>query len=435
MTNSRKFYYFILILFLFVFRLLFGICSEFWFEDELQIYLIGLKFFTTGNYPWFGPDVVYTSSQIPGSLQGLLVGLPFYLWHAPEAPYILLNLLSTTSICLFAFYIYKRLPLIPLWFTLTWLLTCPWTMHFSTHIVNPSYVLPASIVFFIAFFESLNSLSIKFISKSFSFFLMGVCLLWIVQLHMSWILLLPFLAFSFFTLFKDGLKSVALKSLCFITGSVVTGIFLFLTLLMYGFDTGSGGTSENIVFNIANFQNIVTVFTRFLSFAAYELPRFLGSNTNDRIDFIMNYKWAIIFILFAGLAGYIQPAWFVISSFLKNHSGDFKKFRLIAAVSFILIWISFFFSVKGPASHTFYCMFPVMMIFSFYTYEKIFTKKYIRILAIAFLFSGFIANVVIMHRNYFEKSLYKNRSVVQKAITEKNYHLLGERRYYDRNPE
>ena len=58
----------------FVFRLLFGLSSELFFEDETQIFLIGLRYYATGSWPFFGPDVVWTKSEIPGALQGLLVG-------------------------------------------------------------------------------------------------------------------------------------------------------------------------------------------------------------------------------------------------------------------------------------------------------------------------------------------------------------------------
>jgi hypothetical protein len=52
---------------LFLFRLAFGLTSEFWFEDEKQVYLIGLKSFATHTWPYFGPDVT-SQIQIPGAL-------------------------------------------------------------------------------------------------------------------------------------------------------------------------------------------------------------------------------------------------------------------------------------------------------------------------------------------------------------------------------
>ena len=70
----------------FAVRLAFGLCYEFWADDELQIFLIGLRYYTTGEWPFFGPDVVYSQTRIPGALVGLLVGTPFECWRCRRRP-------------------------------------------------------------------------------------------------------------------------------------------------------------------------------------------------------------------------------------------------------------------------------------------------------------------------------------------------------------
>src|SRR3954468_8285882 len=102
LTRRYKFYIFLTLAFLF--RLGFGLCSAFQDADSTQIYLLGLKFYTTRAWPYFGPDVVWGEIQIPGALQGLLVGLPLYVLPVAEAPYLLLNLISFTGLCLLAWY-------------------------------------------------------------------------------------------------------------------------------------------------------------------------------------------------------------------------------------------------------------------------------------------------------------------------------------------
>ena len=92
------------------FRLLYGLSSELFFEDETQIFLMGLRYYATGAWPYFGADVVWTESEIPGALQALLVGLPFHILPVPEAPYVLVNLLSMAALAAFAWYITVRLP-------------------------------------------------------------------------------------------------------------------------------------------------------------------------------------------------------------------------------------------------------------------------------------------------------------------------------------
>jgi hypothetical protein len=125
---------------LFAFRLAFGLSSDFYFEDPTQIFLIGLRYYATGQWPFFGPDVVWTQSQIPGALQGLIVGLPFKVAALPESPFVLVNALSFAAICLMAWYLTKALPTLPKWLVYGWFLTVPWTLQFSTQIINPSWV-------------------------------------------------------------------------------------------------------------------------------------------------------------------------------------------------------------------------------------------------------------------------------------------------------
>ncbi len=104
MTMKPKYFY-LLVCFLFIFRIGYGLCSEFWFADELQIYLIGLKSYTTQSWPFYGPDIVYTNTQIPGALQGLLISLPLNLFRIPESPGIFLNILSFFSLSFLAYFI------------------------------------------------------------------------------------------------------------------------------------------------------------------------------------------------------------------------------------------------------------------------------------------------------------------------------------------
>ena len=103
------------------------------------------------------PDV--RPGQVPGALQGLLVGLPLFLTGEPEAPLILLNVLSFAGLVLFGHYLTRRFALLRAWMTYVWLLTLPWTLNFSTHVYNPSYLLFLGCLFFVSFFELMPSLT------------------------------------------------------------------------------------------------------------------------------------------------------------------------------------------------------------------------------------------------------------------------------------
>ena len=441
---------------LFLFRLSYGLCSEFWFPDELQVYLIGLKYYCSGHLPLFGPDVVYTNTQIPGSLQGLLVGLPFFLWPAPEAPYVLLNILSTATLCLLAHYICRRLPHLPVAMTWLWVLTCPWVLNYSTHILNPSYVLPAAILFFIGFFESLPELSVGFMKRRLAFFLMGFSLMWIFQLHLSWVLLLPFIAYAFFRIFfpaKESrtvnphaladsthgrlttpLENTLLYVLFFGGGVIITALGLLPAILQYGFSGTFAGSASNIVFNLKNLAQIPTILMRMLSLVSFESTRFMGANTQERIAFLREYIWISPFLVFAAIVGVLQPLWMLICPFLKRPHPQLRRIAAITGAIFLITCVSFIFSVKGPSSHTFYLLFPLLMIFSFYCWERVLKKRWVRNMTMIFLISGLMFNIAVMRNNYYHKSMYRDRSKVVNALILKQDTLLGQRRSYDRNP-
>src|SRR5262245_61866546 len=116
----------------FLFRLSFGFFANMEHEDQRQIYLIGLKYYCTGLWPYFGADVL-PHIQIPGALQGLVVGLPLRIWPVPESPYIFVNILSFSALCLFGWYCSKRLPTFPKWILWGWLFTAPWVLNCSTN--------------------------------------------------------------------------------------------------------------------------------------------------------------------------------------------------------------------------------------------------------------------------------------------------------------
>jgi len=414
---------------LFLFRLLFGLGSEFWFPDERQIYLLGLKFFTTHAWPFFGPDVVYNfGSQIPGALQSLLVAVPLFIVPVPEAPFVLLNLLSFFSLVLLAVYCSRSFPAIPSWFVWIWIMTAPWTVNYSTHIVNPSYVLFGSILFFLGFFELLPGLGRNIFSENGAAFLLGFSLFWVFQLHLSWVLLLPFLLVVLISRIRTSPRTLPGLLLFFFLGCLAMGLFILPTFVKYGLAVGMGGTGGNLRFRWESFGNLFTIVARFFSFGSAEIARFLGPNTAARMAFFKRYFWTVPFAVVSGVAGICQVLWMIAVFFRKEPERRWNVLRLLILGTIVVTWVSFIFSVKGPSSHAFYVLFPLAMIFFFYSVKDLFGRKAWTVVAAVFLVCNIGLTVGIGIRNYSTVSLYKNRGIVVKALAAKNYHLLGERR-------
>jgi hypothetical protein len=424
----RRLIFSVLLLLAFAFRLLFGLCSDLHGDDPKQIYLLGLKFYTTGTWPYFGPDVTQTI-QIPGALQAVVVGLPFYLLRMPEAPFLILNLLTFASLCFFAWYCCERLPQMPRWFVWGWLLTAPWTLDVGTNIFNPSYVLPAAILFFVATIETYPFLSQGIIKPRQANFMMGFALFWIMQFHLSWVVLVPYVLLSVYFQWKGDQSR---KLGWFALGAMIPLSFLIPTFIKYGWSQGLGGASGSAAFNPDNLRrhlNIVEgVLGRFLSFASFELPRFLGDNTATRLAFLKAYPWLIPFAAFLTIVGILQTISLVIFWFRRNHQPDWKAIKYFSLATVLLLYVSFLFSIKAPVSHTFYLTLPVSMLYAFYCWSPFLQRRFWQRFAFVLVVCGLIFHVGLAWANFRHVSLYTERDKIEEALHSQDYRKFGERR-------
>ncbi len=405
------------------FRLLMGL-SMFSGDDELQIYLIGLQSYVNDVYPFYGPDVVYTQSQIPGGLQGLLISTPISCLGIPEAPYILLNILSFAVLVFFGWYLSKRIPNVPKWFIYAWILTCPWALNYSTHIENPSYVIVGSILFFVSVFELSKVYSSKLLKDNLSFFLIGFSIFWIMQLHLSWVLCMPYLLWIAWAN-RRNIKMLLKGFVFFVLGAAVSLSTLIPTLL-YGF--GTSDVESNIVFNLNNLLEIPIIITRFLMFASYEVARYIGANNTARMEYLTEHIWVIPFVALLLLVGFFQVGYLIFSFFRKkNILPEWTKVKWFTILTIIILCCSFLFSVSEPRSHTFYILFPVAIWYSFYCYGNLF-KRNITWVAIVVLVAGILFHASLFVDRFETRSLFSKRDLVVRAIDDKDYTLIDVRR-------
>ena len=298
---------------LFAFRVFYGLTMPFWFEDERQVYLVGLQSFVRGEWPYFGADVVWTGAQVPGALLGWLIRLPLAIWSAPESPIVFLNVLSFSALGLLAWYLSRRLPGVPTWLIWLSLLTLPWTLNFSTHIVNPSYVLAAGAIFFVGFFEATPVLTHRIVPSGLAWSMMGAGLLSMMQLHMSWVLLVPYARCrdGLARLRTDGARGsraagVARAAAAFVAGAAIPASLLVPTIFKYGW--GAGGVEDAIVLRAQSPFAIVTTVARVLSFASFEINRFVGLSTAERVLALLRQPLMIVAAVPVAIAGVVQPA-------------------------------------------------------------------------------------------------------------------------------
>lgn len=415
-----------------VLRTLYALCidfdefSELYFADYTQIYLLGLKFYTTQSWPYWGPDITYTASQMPGAMQGLLVGLPFFIFESPYAPFIFLNVISVTALVFFGWYVSKRITGIPKWFIYAWLLSAPWTTNFSTTVVNPSYVLAPAILFFTGLIELLPIYKQKILSTKTSFFFMGFAIGWIMQLYMSWMLLPFYVLLGFFFVFKQsGFKTTFIGALYFLFGFLITVSVLLPTFLKYGFATG--GSESAISFNPSNFKNI-DVITRFIAFSTYEAFHFMSGALVDEKTLFLKYWWGTPIIAVLFVIGMAQTIFYMSYIFRKTDRPEFKGVKFFVIGSVVFIYVTYLFTVRDMASYTFYMLLPVSFWFSFYCLEGLFRKAFWKKFAMVFLFCGLIYHLALAKGFYPTNSLFIRKDKIVDALSKKDSRLFAYRR-------
>jgi hypothetical protein len=412
---------------IFAFRLGFGLTRELFFEDETQVFLIGLRYFATGVWPYFGADVVWTQSEIPGALQGLLVGLPFHVAAIPEAPYVLINLISMAAVAAFAWYITVRLPLPP-WLVWGWLMTLPWTIEFSTDIINTSYLLVPGLTFFIGFFEAVPVFRKGKIPVPLAFASMGAALVWTVQIHMSWPLLVPYVGLAWLWSRQDGWRSLAANAAGFAAGAAVLATLLIPTFMVYGLHGGTGGTIRNLLPHPVNPRVAVDILARIFSFASFEIWRFIATDDAKRVMFLYRNLWIVPLALILWAASLWQPVW-MLREWFRSRSPfpEWRPLKWLVAASVLMIYASYWFVLEPSQAHAFYIVSPVGLMFAAYCWTFIDSPRWRRVAA-AMLVINVVFHIGLAWRQAPERSLYQHRDVVAAAVRLKQPEMFGHRR-------
>jgi hypothetical protein len=413
---------------IFLFRLLYGLSREFFLEDETQIFLMGLRYYATGAWPFFGADVVWTNSEIPGALQALLVGVPFKAVAMPEAPFVLLNILSMAALSAFAWYVTARLPQLPKWLVWIWLMTLPWTLEFSTHVINPSYLLPASLVFFIGFFEAMPVFRVGAIPEPAAFALMGAAIAWAFQIHMSWPLLLPYAVLVWSFAWRQGIRTVAANTAALMGGGLLIGSLFIPTLVVFGLHGGTGGTLRNMRPHWVSPYAALSMLARLFSFASFEIWRFLATDDPKRQTLLLRHLWIAPLAVVVWVAGLWQPVWMLREWFrTRSRFAEWPALKWLIAGTVGVIYTGYCFVLEPSQAHAFYIVAPMAFMYAAYCWTFIDSPRWRQIGA------AILAINIVFHLGQAwiqapQQSLYRNREVGAAAVRLKEPEMFAHRR-------
>ena len=125
-------------------------------------------------------------------------------------------------------------------------------------------------------------------------------------------------------------------------------------------------------FNEDNFKAVFTILARYLSFPCFEMPRFVGGGTGERLAFLNRAPWLYLPGIFLLLVGWIQPFVLLIYGWFKDprHREAPILFR-VTMFSLLWIWVCFWFTSTGPAAHMYYVFLPLTVVYYFYLWSRL----------------------------------------------------------------
>lgn len=419
---------FVALMALFLFRLAFGLTLRFWSNDERNIYLLGLKYATTGLWPYFGPDVIHSRQQIPGALQSLLVGLPIRWTSWPESPYLLINALSFVGLLTFVGWCRRRWPEFGWPLLIAWIMTCPWSLEMGTHIYNPGYLLFSGCLMTVAMLEILPETTTGWWPSFLCVFVIGAAVGWTYQLHLSWVLVLAVGGLAGIrALWAGTMKPIhiawGLMGLC------VTMSTALPTVLLDGPGVLLATTAGNSALNLDNVARLPEIVAKFLSFGAFELTRFVGETGTDRWAFYAD-RWWLVVVGFPLIGiGALQPlfvGWMV--GFDRRLASERRWLLVGAAVVVGLVWASFSCSTRPPISRSFYVFFPLAWVVTLAAYRPFVSDARWRRVLWGVVIAGVVYQGMIIVARMPGDNIFRDRDRVVRAIDEGDYRIVGERR-------
>lgn len=407
------------------FRIFFGIQINFNHEDYEQIYLIGLEYAFNDTWSYWGPDVVWSETRLPGGMQGFLAGFPLQVYNHPYSPIFFSNLLSAIGLILLALYGKKRFPSLNLNFLLALFLLLPFYLYHGTVLLNTAYLIFTGALLFIPVFE-LFIYRDKLIFKQVGiyFALMSFSLFITYQIHLTWVVYIPFFIVLLFLEIKNKTPQLWTVPIYIILGALISGSFLIPTIIDYG-SVIYLNNEDNLNFDPKSFLRIFELFGRYFSFATYDV--IITYNFYE----VATYKsyFSLISLWAIKIFSFFQFALIWIGFYKMKKTIDFKRTLILFGLTLLTAIVLFSISNKHLESRTYLILFPVPLWLSLYGYEYWFKTDWIKKLTYGITALSFLAFLSVSVANYKgEFSFNSKKTEIEKALKERNPEAFGERR-------
>lgn len=415
----------IIILSLLILRIFIGVQINFAHEDYNQIYLIGLEDAFSGNWSYWGPDVVWSETRLPGALQGLLAGVPFHIYKHAYSPIVFSNIISAIGLVLLAFYANKKFPKIPLPYLLALFLLLPFSLQNGVVLLNTAYLIFSGSILFISMLELYLYRDETILKRASLYFLfIGFAMMFTYQLHLTWVMILPYL----FVLLYFEWKRKEYKwqpILFFILGAMIASITLLPTLLKYP-DIIFFGLSGNLNFRPDQLAKTFSLYYRFISFSTFDIsPNFAYYKVTRQLNVLNS-----ILIYTVKALGFIQMLIITGTSIYIRKKEKFNKILILFGLTFIMALILSMMSNKHLGSRTYILLYPLPIWISLYVIDFLKSRfKYTLHILISTLTVLCLTWIALGFSNLNgQYSFHAKQDKIQNALNNEDPYEFGKRR-------
>lgn len=387
---------------------------------------MGLEFATTSDWPFWGPDVVWSYTRLAGGLQSLLIGIPLMITDNIRSPLLISNLITASGLVVLALYANHRLKNLPLPLLLALFSLLPFTFYNGVVLLNTAYLIGIGVILFISvqeLFSYRNDTILKNISLY--FMALGLCLTLTFQLHLTWVMIVPFILFLLYQEFSVIPGSIFRNLAYLIIGVLIGGSTLWPTVIAHG-DMIFFNTSNNLTFDPTRVAKIGDLFVKYAGMASFDITQTFEIYQLARDKSLLSKVliWLMKFI------GAIQFCLIIIYSFKLRKEEQMKKSLILFGLTMLMALGLFVMGNKHLSARTYILLFAIpfwvsIQVYSYLlsTWPKLIYGFY------AALLVAFVTYSSVAYENAGDRySFSSHEEIIESALEIKDASILGKRR-------
>lgn len=416
--------FFLFLIALLSFRIILGAQINFSHVDFEQIYCIGLEHAFSDEWPFWGPDVIWSKTRLPGAMQSFLAGTPIKWTNLATSPLILANLISFLGLFILGEYLLKRAKNLNPYLVHSLLLLMPFTLYNGTTLLNTTYLVFSGSILSISVMELFVYRKNRITDSRYLFFGLGFCLFFTYQLHLTWVMFIPYLAVLFYLEFMKSRRGSAQMFLFFILGCILSASTVIPTFWVYGQHILEGNEGN------LNFSP-----TKLLSFPDF-LLRYLSSSTTDIQEktvyfdnFSQESTWYTIFIWIQKLIPIILIPLIFIGTYLSLKNRTYLRLIIVLLLSALLATALYSLSNKHLSIRTYILIFAFPQILLILVLNDFWKLKKIRFISYSALCLSFLFACSTLALNFHGPYSFKaHNKKINRALEKQDYEEFAKRR-------